>query len=192
MYCFSIPLTIRSQRQQRYYWFLWCLDLCTWSAPLVLKTWPQKNTGNRDSSNMMSLNVWLYIRPTPFLSTHLAYPCSSLAFGTTIFTERHHWFHLLVQTFHISVVGYFVCKSKHFFTFYLYQFIFNENIFVHGKLFCSWSVVCWFGLGFLLCWLWRDFCLFSVWFPVRPFSCRSSAKTRKESRFPWYIFASPR
>ena len=33
---------------------------------------------------------------------------------------------------------------------------------------------------------------FSVWFPLSPFSWSSSAKTRKESRFSWKTFASPR
>ena len=94
---------------------------------------PTETTRNRDPSNMMNLNVVSDSCPTSFLSTHLAYPSSSIFpfVGIRIFAERHHWFYLLVQTFHISAVSCVVCKDKSLFTFWwLYSSIFIENLFV--------------------------------------------------------------
>ena len=57
-----------------------------------------KITGDRVPSNVICLNVAHNLRHTSFLSTHLAYPCSSTLCSVriSVFTERNHWPHLLI------------------------------------------------------------------------------------------------
>ena len=147
-----------------------------------------KSTGNRDPSNMMSLNVLHYTVHTSLLSTHLTYSCSSVPLRVKIgiLTECHHWLHLLVQTFHISVVGCLVCTDKYLFICCLYNTtIFIEPIFIYKRFFCHRAAFGRFWLGFCFVGLGKTSASDSVWFPLRPFSWSSSARTRKESRFSW-------
>ena len=127
----------------------WTENMCT------------KITRNGDPSNMIRLDVVHYISHASLLSTHLAYPCSStvLAVWIGIFTDHHHWFHLLVQIFHICVIGCLICVGKCLFICCLLNFIFNAHNFVHWIFSLSWSVLGRFWLGLLFCWLRKDFCL---------------------------------
>ena len=74
-----------------------------------------KITRNGDSSDVISFNVVLYSSHTSLLSTHLAYSCStgsSLAVRISIFTEYHHWLHLLVQTLNVCEISCVICERN--------------------------------------------------------------------------------
>ena len=87
-----------------------------------------KTTGNGNPNNIICFKVVSYICPVPLLSAHIANPCLSCAMAIIIFACRYHWFRLLVQALHTSIVGCLVCKGNCSFThcFWNFTFIFVQ------------------------------------------------------------------
>ena len=155
-----------------------------------------------DPVQMIRFNVSLYVSTKAFLTTSFANWSSNLAIfpvGNDVRTFLHHWLHFFFQ---ISCLSFFSEKilngnrvvsfddggcvpqvfiNLHFLAYFGWSFL--SSVKIEAELLSSNKLAPSFFL-FLVDWL-------SFW-PVSPFNCSSSAMARKDSKFSWETFASPK
>ena len=97
-------------------------------------------TGKRDPTNMICLDMVLYILHPSLFSTHLTYPCLAFSKWISVITVFHHRLHLLVQIFKIRFVCCVIHKRS--FIYSLCKSTLKGKIFFEMKFLCS---RIWFG-----------------------------------------------